>query len=223
MSYDEASIPIVEHAMLKLTKAGKILDFGCGKGVGMKRFSSREWDAFGIDTSIKDLKTASRYGNVVCGSGEKLTFAAESFDAVISSNVLHHMKRPSVALSEIWTCLKRGGFFLLAESTEDNPFLRILRYVYPRFEGVPVQSRFKWQDIQTLLQRNGFKILRQKRDGLFAWTCLELARKVKASRRIALTLFPKLLLLEKRLEKRLEKYCVRYYCLLQKVKKDYAP
>jgi len=182
----------------------------------MKRFSSRGWDTFGIDTSIKDLKTASRYGHVVCGSGEKLTFAMETFDAVISSNVLHHMKRPSIAFSEIRTCLKQGGFFLLAESTEDNPILRILRYVYPRFEGVPVQSRFKWQEIRVCLQRNGFEVLREKREGLFAWACIELARKVKASRKIALTLFPKLLFLEKKLERKLEKYCVRYYCLLQK-------
>jgi ubiquinone/menaquinone biosynthesis C-methylase UbiE len=71
------------------------------------------------------LKNAKIFGHVVCGVGERPSFANETFDVVISSQVLHHMANPQKALQEIFRCLKPRGYLLLAETVENNPLLKI--------------------------------------------------------------------------------------------------
>ena len=46
---------------------------------------------------------------VVCQDLERMTFADESFDLVVSSDVMEHVAHPRVAFSEIGRVLKAGG------------------------------------------------------------------------------------------------------------------
>lgn len=90
----EGPIPPIEERLLKRIKTGTILDFGCGKGVGMKRFIRRGWETIGLDPQLVDLRIAKVFGHVVCGAGEWIPFADETFGVVISSHFLHHMADP---------------------------------------------------------------------------------------------------------------------------------
>ena len=51
----EGPISLVEEWLLKRIEKGIILDFGCGKGVVMRRFSQRGWDTIGLEPKLDDL------------------------------------------------------------------------------------------------------------------------------------------------------------------------
>lgn len=102
-------------------RRGLLLDLGCGGG--WKVFA-RPGEAVGIDLSLASLQEARKvYGQAVRGRLTALPFANESFDLVVSSDVLGHLTlgERGVAIGEIWRVLKRGGVtihYVEAEGTD---------------------------------------------------------------------------------------------------------
>lgn len=216
----EGPIPFVERQMLELAKHGMVLDLGCGKGPGMKRFSSRGWKVIGLDPSRDDLTIAREHGECVLGVGEALPFRKESFDAVICSGVFHHAISPMKVAREISETLKDKGFLLMAEMLEDNPILRLLRDIKPYFEGIPVRQKLKKMEIQAIIEKTGFEVLTEKNELLFSWVLVEFARRSKLFGNFFPFLFPKLRMIERKMERPLSKYLKDCYLLcLKRVKK----
>jgi len=214
----EGPIPTVEEGLLRRIKTGTILDFGCGKGVGMKRFLRRGWSVVGLDPQLDDLKSAKIYGNVVCGSGERLPFINVTFDAVISSQVLHHVANPQKGLQEIFNCLRPGGYLLLAEVVENNPLLRFARDINPYYEKVPVRSRYTRDHLRRLIVKDHFAIIEEDSWGLLGWLFAEIAkirflRKYLGSCPLGIDSLEEYLTTKIKL---LRRYCVQYFVLAYK-------
>ena len=89
--YDQYALDIISRH-----ESGLVLDCGCGK-------RSKYYDNI-INFEIVDYDTTD-----VIGVGEELPFEEETFDAVLSLNVLEHVKDPFKAASEICRVLKEGG------------------------------------------------------------------------------------------------------------------
>ena len=108
-----------------------ILDLGCGGG---RHYFCDYGKVVGIDPVLPLLQMAQAiYDEVYQTSGSKLPFADESFDYVVSSDVLGHIsaKDKDVLFAEIFRVLKPGGrtiHCIEAEST--NPWNRFARQ-YP--------------------------------------------------------------------------------------------
>jgi len=212
----EGSIPTIEEGLLRRMKTGTILDFGCGKGAGMKRFLRRGWNAVGLDPRLDDLKSAKVYGDVVCASGEKLPFINMTFDAVISSHVLHHIANPQKGLQEIFNCLRPGGYLLLAETVENNPLLRFIRNIHPHYETVPVRSRYTSDYIRHLIVKDHFAIIEEDSWGLLGLFLAEVAKQIGFLRKYLGSYPLGMDVLEEYLIKNikpLRKYCAQYYVL----------
>jgi 2-polyprenyl-3-methyl-5-hydroxy-6-metoxy-1,4-benzoquinol methylase len=62
----------------------------------------------------------------ICASGEALPFHSEVFDTVLCTQVLEHVKEPSVVVGEISRVLKREGYLILtapqSEPKHDEPY-----------------------------------------------------------------------------------------------------
>jgi tellurite methyltransferase len=101
-----------------------ILDAGCGGGRNLVYFLRSGYDVHGVDASreaiaaVRDL--AGRWApnlaeeNFRVESVEALSFSDQSFDAVISSAVLHFARDETqfhAMLREMWRVLRPGGFF----------------------------------------------------------------------------------------------------------------
>jgi tellurite methyltransferase len=101
-----------------------LLDAGCGDGRNLIYFIRSGYAVFGVDNSpaaiaqVRRLATnlSPQYAveNFRLEAVEKMSFADESFDAVISSAVLHFARDEEhfqSMLLEMWRVLRRGGIF----------------------------------------------------------------------------------------------------------------
>jgi len=96
-----------------------ILDFGFGEGYGSALLASKAKKVIGIDIEQDVVMHASeKYASrncffepYSCGS---LKYPSESFDAVVSFQVIEHIEDDTAAISEIYRVLRPGGFFMIS-------------------------------------------------------------------------------------------------------------
>ncbi|MGI8494784.1 MAG: class I SAM-dependent methyltransferase [Pyrinomonadaceae bacterium] len=102
----------------------KILDAGCGGGRNVVYFLRENFEVFGVDQNedaisyvrqlSQSLAPENSTENFQISSVEKMSFADNFFDVVISSAVLHfagNEKQFDKMLREMWRVLKPGGMF----------------------------------------------------------------------------------------------------------------
>lgn len=97
---------------------------------------------------LEGVSLGTKKDNVLCENLEKLTFADETFDLVITQDVMEHVYSPKNALNSIMRVLKQGGVHVF--TTPKHPGLlssypRIVRtdngikhLVEPSYHGNPV-------------------------------------------------------------------------------------
>lgn len=93
----------------------KILDAGCGTG-GLTKKLSTLGETIGIDISDDAIRFAKKRGlKVKRGSISKITFPNNSFDIVVSADVLYHqwINDDKKVVQELLRVLKPGGILLI--------------------------------------------------------------------------------------------------------------
>ena len=90
--------------------SGRILDAGCGSSLIIQSLNH----AVGMDFNLGKLRFLRRYGMpLVRGSAFALPFADESFDCVMSQEVIEHLPYDEVIFNEMSRVLKPGGLVIL--------------------------------------------------------------------------------------------------------------
>ena len=113
-SLNLARIQIFSDIVSRLGKGLKVLDVGAGDGV----ISGPIWK-MGNDVISIELPTiaaiAHRCGvpSVVAGDAEHLTFASNSFDVVIASEVVEHLWNPHNFFDEAYRVLRADGYLII--------------------------------------------------------------------------------------------------------------
>ena len=113
----------------ELCPAGRILDFGCGKGYAVEEGRRRGLDIYGVEafaegsgTNIRDyLEKCGMLGTAVRESLDgRIPFPDASFDLVVSNQVFEHVEDLGAVLEEIARVLKPGGHLLALFPTFDT-------------------------------------------------------------------------------------------------------
>jgi 2-polyprenyl-6-hydroxyphenyl methylase/3-demethylubiquinone-9 3-methyltransferase len=100
----------------EIGKNQTVLDIGCGAGILTNTLSREGHTVYGIDISSSSLEVAKKYdttGRVSYqqASAYSLPFPNQMFDVVCAMDVLEHVEKPDLLISEASRVLKPGGLF----------------------------------------------------------------------------------------------------------------
>jgi len=107
----------------------KVLDFGCGSGYGTKRISRFAREVYGVDVAgdaIEYAKARYRSDNLhfqQIDPPPPLPFPAESFDVILSFQVIEHVSDDDAYLREAQRLLKPGGTLVVITPDRKNRLL----------------------------------------------------------------------------------------------------
>ncbi|MFV0363901.1 MAG: class I SAM-dependent methyltransferase [Suipraeoptans sp.] len=152
-----------------LTKDMKVLEIATGTGLIAINIAEYVQSIEATDFSPKMIEAAKKK-NVPANvrfsveDAMALSFADQTFDAVIISNALHIMPNPEQALKNIWRVLKPGGMLIaptfshghLKDSTW-NLNAAILKVV-----GFETFSKWKPEEYVSFINENGFSVQQWK-------------------------------------------------------------
>jgi len=112
---------ILEAAGERLS--GRALVDGCGIGMYLQHLGQVIDDITGLDIEFTRLRVAKTTGKkLVGGAGESLPFPSESFDLLLSHEVLEHVQDDRKAIEEMLRVLKPGGRLTLFCPNRGYPF-----------------------------------------------------------------------------------------------------
>jgi SAM-dependent methyltransferase len=106
-----------------------ILDIGCGTGYGIPELSTKAYDTVGIDIQREAVRDChleySAKSSFSVASGDNLPFKNDSFDLVVSFQVIEHIHPDAVLnyLKEIKRVMKHDGILIVSTP---NKRLRLL-------------------------------------------------------------------------------------------------
>ena len=139
-------------ALVDLAPGESVLDVGCGTGslaLAAKRRVGRTGMVTGIDASPEMIERARRKATNN-GDGihfevarvESLPFPNESFDAVLSTLMMHHLPRPTRerCVSEMRRVLRPGGRMLVVDFEKPSKKRGGLIARFHRHGGVPLRE-----------------------------------------------------------------------------------
>jgi 2-polyprenyl-3-methyl-5-hydroxy-6-metoxy-1,4-benzoquinol methylase len=216
----------------------RVLDAGCGNGAllrllgegGGAELCGLEMSEALCETARRTLGTRARVhrGNVQAG----LPFAGESFDLVILSEVIEHLRRPDVVIGEVKRVLRADGRVVVTmpNGSAYDPFFSraqrrggtgrwhaFLPWEHPRKTRQPIDTVYSFEEIQALFRHSGLRVTRmQGRESfpyVWDWMYIEKRRPVRAMLRWLDRLRPQ----ADRVLNRLRKYqcCYRLFIELQ--------
>jgi ubiquinone/menaquinone biosynthesis C-methylase UbiE len=140
------------------------LDSGCGTGSFAFALAPNVAEVVGVDTREEYLEAAREAapGNVrfVQGDAMQLPFGYAQFDITCTHRVLHHLRRPELAVSELARVTRPGGRILVADQLGSVDPLRSMEM--DRFERLrdPTHQRLlPDQDIRGYLDANDLVLL----------------------------------------------------------------
>lgn len=112
---------ILEAASERAMKT--VLVNGCGVGMYLHHLGEIATNIVGLDIEFERLQEAkTRSDRVVNARGEYLPFSEETFDLILSHEVLEHVQDDRAAISEIVRSLKPGGRLVLFCPNSGYPF-----------------------------------------------------------------------------------------------------
>lgn len=123
----DQSIPLLIHAA-KIDSSCRVLDIGCGPGNSTNALSKTGANVTGIDFSQKMIDAAiNKYPEIDFkhADAENIPEKDNTFDAVISNYVVHHLADPVKVFSEVARVLKPNGrfaFVVWGQNEEQSSF-----------------------------------------------------------------------------------------------------
>ena len=174
-AHDDGSSPwyTLVREQIGDVKGLRVLEVACGRGGFVRELACAGARVIGCDFSYSALNVGkSKLGNIantngsvfVQGDVQKLPFADEVFDLLISCETIEHVPGVDCALSEMWRVVRPGGRLFLTTPNYANLMGLYELYASVRHPGrkddQPFDRRQWFMQIRDYVQRAGWKIVR---------------------------------------------------------------
>jgi ubiquinone/menaquinone biosynthesis C-methylase UbiE len=139
--YNSAFLHIKDNAR------GKLLEIGCGRGEFAVWLAGvlPDVNITAVDFSSAAIAIARQYASDSCidvqfsrADAQRLEFADNHFDYVVSCECMEHVPRPQQMAQELFRVLKPGGYFCITTESYLNGML--LAWLRSWFSGEPFNS-----------------------------------------------------------------------------------
>lgn len=160
---------------VKQTEIKKMLDIGCAGGF-LARAMGTKWkgELTGIerDYSWMSAEGIKRYKKIYWIDVEKKNIADvlrrkdRNFDAIVTADILEHLKNPRKTLKEIKKVLRPGGYLIVSLPNGNYLPVLIIRLIFPRFRMSkgPLDRTHKHfytlNSAKKMLQNNHFEVVK---------------------------------------------------------------
>jgi SAM-dependent methyltransferase len=102
---------------------GRVLDCGCGIGAYLERMETHASHAFGLEYDPDRARMAHlNHHAVVCAASEHLPFPSNSFDLILSHEVLEHVDDDRLSVQAMLRVLHKGGRLVVFVPNRGYPF-----------------------------------------------------------------------------------------------------
>lgn len=142
----------------------KILEIGCGNGIGTRLiheyFKPSEFVATEYDESLVEItKEKVKDLNVLIEQADatKFRFANNEFDAVVGLSVIHHIPNWEEALDELHRIIKPNGLLIIKELSIET-FETLFGKISRKFVEHPYDDMFRKDEFINYLKQKGFKL-----------------------------------------------------------------
>src|SRR5688572_12943397 len=160
---------ILVNLIQDVNQSDKVLEVAVGTGILSIQMSGHVSHITAIDIAPEMLKIAKekserlQKSNIDFQIGDicSLKFDNKSFDIVVTSNVLHLLHKPELALQEIRRVLRDGGKIITAtfchgENLRSKIFSKIFALL-----GQKTKSRWSQKTFKEFVESNGFEITKE--------------------------------------------------------------
>ena len=162
---------------LQIETNGPILEVGSATGIITQYIDNT---VICTDISYQMCKHAkTKQSHVVCCDAEMLPFKSNTFDAIISSEMIYYLKNPEYFISYSSQMLKNNGNLLISMANADmaiidrfRTWLRKIRIGGMYFDD-GVREFMKIDDLTTLLRKHNFKILSIEKKIILPFTAFD--------------------------------------------------
>jgi 2-polyprenyl-3-methyl-5-hydroxy-6-metoxy-1,4-benzoquinol methylase len=151
----------------KYRLTNKILDVGCGPGLFLIEAKKRDWDVYGTEFTTDQITYLNNKG--IKTSQGKLTeksFEKESFDIIISSEVIEHINNPIEEMNLFHSFLRKGGLTYITTPNFNAIERLLLKGKYNIIQYPEHLSYYTPKTIDLLLRNSGFKKKQIKTTGI---------------------------------------------------------
>ncbi|HPC71526.1 MAG TPA: class I SAM-dependent methyltransferase [Treponema sp.] len=134
-----------------------VLDIGCATGALLGWLRDRGWDCLGVELCgpAADYARKVRNLNIITGTIESAKLSDNSVTVALASHVIEHVNNPKTFVSEIYRCLKVGGYFYITTPNIDGFQARLFgsRWRSAIFDHLYLFSK---KTLRALLEDAGF-------------------------------------------------------------------
>ncbi len=171
--YDFISRSIERYIKDSKKRRIRVLDAGCGDGIQLQGLLvNPALDVWGIDYNpIRTRRALQRFRNVevICGDLIYAPFKPGVFDIILCSQVIEHISRDEVLLSELARALRPNGLLILGTPNEGCLMARLRNHIFQR-RIMKITDHFHFyreQIIRQKIEAAGFSINEVMRENWF--------------------------------------------------------
>lgn len=153
-----------------VSRPGRVLDIGCGRGELLEVFMHRGWEVMGIEPN-KEYALAARNKGVSVVEDvltDQVVEQLGAFDAVLLAHVLEHLVRPEEMVSMIRRLLVSGGIFYCEVPNDFNALQEVAVSVHnlrPWWIALPDHlNYFSIESLSAFIAGQGFEVVLETTD-----------------------------------------------------------
>jgi 2-polyprenyl-3-methyl-5-hydroxy-6-metoxy-1,4-benzoquinol methylase len=166
-SATQASLKELAWFLRRYRTSGRLLDVGCGAGAVLRTMSADGWHAEGQDVSEAAADRLEKEGFRIHREAlEQLAAENASFDVVVMSEVIEHLRAPDVTLRAVKRLLRPGGALYLTTPNFGSLSRWVLRDQWRAIDLPGHLSYFDHRSLRAYLTRAGLRALRVWSEGL---------------------------------------------------------